>query len=141
MPVASEGAPVSPTRSSLPRMLDFLRRRAMLFSECNWRSAADVSGGKGSEPPAITACFFFLLVEVLCFSGAPRASQCRCPGQAGNLRSSLGVVVLHSVFPSFCRQSPSLATGALFVTTSSLDGAREVEKRGCGVGRKENQPV
>jgi hypothetical protein len=39
MPVANEGAPVSPTRNSLPSMLDFLRRRAALMSlvdECSW---------------------------------------------------------------------------------------------------------
>ena len=56
--VANAGAPVSPTRSSLPRMLDFLRRRVAFPSgvdECNWRSIAVASGGKGSEPPAMVA--------------------------------------------------------------------------------------
>ena len=60
MLVANAGAPVSPTRRSLPRMLDFLRRRVTFASgaEWNWRSAAAVSGGKGSEPPVMAAFFF-----------------------------------------------------------------------------------
>lgn len=39
-------------------MLDFLRRRVAFPSgvdECNWRSVAVASGGKGSEPPAMVA--------------------------------------------------------------------------------------
>jgi hypothetical protein len=60
MPVAMDGAPVSPTRNSDLRILDFLRRRVAFASECNWRSAAEVSGGKGSVPPAIVACYGFL---------------------------------------------------------------------------------
>jgi len=51
MLVAKAGAPVSPTRSSDPRPLDFLRLRvaAAFASECNWRSAAVFSSGNGSD--------------------------------------------------------------------------------------------
>ena len=47
--VAKAGAPVSPTRKACPRPLDFLRRRAAVASECNWRSAAELSSGNGSD--------------------------------------------------------------------------------------------
>lgn len=47
--VAKAGAPVSPTRNACPRPLDFLRRRAAVASECNWRSAAELSSGNGSD--------------------------------------------------------------------------------------------
>lgn len=47
--VAKAGAPVSPTRNACPSPLDFLRRRAAVASECNWRSAAELSSGNGSD--------------------------------------------------------------------------------------------
>ena len=47
--MAKAGAPVSPTRKACPRPLDFLRRRAAVASECNWRSAAELSSGNGSD--------------------------------------------------------------------------------------------
>jgi hypothetical protein len=56
-------------------MLDFLRRRGALSVVVgwNWRSAAALSGGKGSEPPAMVAVLFLFSGGDFFPSGAQEA--------------------------------------------------------------------